>query len=114
MPLINDITSQNIPLSDFFLETNYMTKKAMALVNKRNRLDNDPIDFGKYIEGPLERETWKTVDDWQYQESPFIRKGTRKPYGRLYSRDMLLLENQSPQLWPEEILVWEQNVVRYW
>ena len=93
MPLIEDILNKQIPLSDFFIETNFMDQ-AMIPTNKRSRFDNEPSS--QYKEGPLEREKWAKPEVDYLQESPYIGKGIRKPYGRIYSHNMLLLENQSP------------------
>lgn len=43
-------------------------------------------------------------------------KGTanRAPIRHTYSRNLLIIERTSPQLWAEEINIWEQYAIRNW
>ncbi|KAI3829487.1 hypothetical protein L1987_03612 [Smallanthus sonchifolius] len=108
LPLVNSIVKGDTMISDFYKkqDNNFMNPEGKP---KRNY---QQYDLGQTSNDTMGREPWtKPVTSYQ-QESGYNGTGRRLPIGQIYSGNMLLLEQQKPQLWVDEVLIWEQTVVR--
>ena len=112
LPLVEDILQGKTMLSDFYKQEQIFMDTYMIDKNKRPKIEwGEP---GTSTQESFGREGWTKPSIEYQQESNFIGKGKRLPIGNIYSSSMLLLEQQKPQLWMDEILAWEQTVVRLW
>lgn len=60
------------------------------------------------------RPNWEQ-SQYKYQDNNNYKSiGKKMPVGHTYSREMLIIGRSSPQMWPEEITIWEQNAIRNW
>jgi ribonuclease HI len=112
LPLVDNIIQGKTMISDFYKQEQSFMDQDMKGQFKRGRIEwSSP---GTSAENIMGREPWTKPTTTYQQESNIIGKGNRLPIGNIYSGNMLLLEQQKPQLWNDEILTWEQTVVRMW
>ncbi|KAK9065404.1 hypothetical protein SSX86_016787 [Deinandra increscens subsp. villosa] len=96
-------------ISDFYKQEQSFMDQDMKSQYKRGRVDWS--EAGTSTANVMGREPWTKPTVTYQQESNIIGHGNRLPIGYIYSSNMLLLEQQKPQLWYDEILTWEQTVM---
>lgn len=103
LELVDDIDRGQIPFSNLekIQDTAYMMTTGETSEPIRPKRDHEEIRM-RNVEDKMERPPWEEPQ-YKYQDNNSSVKtyGIREPIGHTFSRNLLILERSSPQLWSE-------------